>query len=350
MPKVSVIMPVFNSENFIRDAIQSVLKQTFKDFELILVNDASTDNSGVICNELSKIDSRIRVIHLNTNEGICGARNTGLNSAKGEYIAFCDDDDIFSANLLESNYSLAKGYNADMVKFGRKLVDELANGEVIREKGSAIPDLLVYKEDELKKNFFYIRSLGTLINVWNGLYRMRMIQDYKIKFDERMKFGSEDADFSMRCYLKTKTLVINPEICYTHFRRNAFSTSRKFNLNKVESLVMAAKTEENIWKKLERTEENQIQTICTINNYIINIILSQLLHKDCDLTKRKKIEIISSLKKFQHLTYHLNKKDMIKLFQKSPKQALFAFLYNLGNYKALLNMLSFYNAILGEKW
>lgn len=350
MPRVSVIMPVFNSENFIRFAIESVLKQTFNDFELILINDASTDNSGIICNEFSKADSRIQVIHLTTNLGICGARNVGLDLAKGEYIAFCDDDDICSTNLLEINYNLAKEYNADMVKFGRKLIDELDNGEVIREKETSIPRLLVYKEDELVKNFFYIRSLGMLINVWNGLYKQKMIYDYKIKFNERMKFGSEDADFSMRCYLKTKVLVVNPEICYTHFRRNAFSVSRKFDLNKIMSLIMTAETEANIWNKLELTEENRIQTICAVNSYIINIILFQLLHKDCDLTKREKINIISSLKKFQHLNYQINKKDLIKLFQKNPKQALFTFLYKRENYRALLSMLGVYHVILGEKW
>ncbi|GIN58832.1 glycosyl transferase family 2 [Lederbergia ruris] len=350
MVKISVVMPVYNSEDFLQEAVQSILEQTFTDFELILVNDASNDNSGKLCDKLSGNDSRIRVIHHDTNGGICAARNSGLNIAKGEYIAFCDDDDFYSQDLLEANYTLAKEFNADMVKFGRKLVDVLDNGEVVRERETNIPELLVYKDAELKTNYFFIRSFGTLINVWNGLYRTRMIRDNGIKFDEEMKFGSEDADFTMRAFLNTKVLVLNPNICYTHFRRNASSTSRKFNLNKVDSLISTAKTEERIWRKLDQTKENNIEIICTINKYIMSIITYQLLHKDCNLNKEEKIQLISSLRENSHLHYKLDNKCLMEIFRKSPSQALFTFLYGNGKSKLLLNMLKLNNSLFGEKW
>ena len=88
MVKISVIMPVYNGEKFLKHTVQTILDQSFQEFELILVDDGSKDRSGDICDELAKSDARIRVIH-QENKGICGARNTGLEAAQGEYIAFC---------------------------------------------------------------------------------------------------------------------------------------------------------------------------------------------------------------------------------------------------------------------
>lgn len=89
------------------ETAQSILKQSFSDFELILVDDGSKDGSGKICDQLAAKDTRIKVIH-KTNGGICSARNAGLKEAAGEYIAFCDNDDIYLPGLLEDNYALAK--------------------------------------------------------------------------------------------------------------------------------------------------------------------------------------------------------------------------------------------------
>jgi glycosyltransferase involved in cell wall biosynthesis len=116
-------MPVYNSERFLEDAVESVLNQTFKDFELILIDDGSSDGSVAICDRFAQKDDRVVVIH-QSNTGICGARNKGLQLARGEYIAFSDHDDKLVPNLLEDNINLAVKYDADVVKFGYQ-VDEI---------------------------------------------------------------------------------------------------------------------------------------------------------------------------------------------------------------------------------
>ena len=116
--KISIIVPVYNSEKYLPETAQSILKQSFSDFELILVDDGSKDGSGKICDQLAAKDTRIKVIH-KTNGGICSARNAGLKEAAGEYIAFCDNDDIYLPGLLEDNYALAKKYDADVVRYSR---------------------------------------------------------------------------------------------------------------------------------------------------------------------------------------------------------------------------------------
>ena len=121
MVKISVIIPVYNSEKYVANTIENILNQTFTDFELILVDDGSKDSSGQICDIYAKKDARIKVIH-KENGGICDARNKGLEIAQGKYIMFSDNDDTMELTTLEDNYKLIIENNADLVKFGRKIL------------------------------------------------------------------------------------------------------------------------------------------------------------------------------------------------------------------------------------
>lgn len=115
MPKISVIVPIYNVERYLSECINSILRQTFSDFECILVNDGSTDICGEICNNYQKIDNRIQIIH-QSNKGVSAARNIGINIAKGEYITFIDSDDIIHHSYLYYLYNTAKKYNTDLVQ------------------------------------------------------------------------------------------------------------------------------------------------------------------------------------------------------------------------------------------
>ena len=114
--KVSVIIPVYNSEKYLEQTIQTILKQSLKEFELILVNDGSSDKSLSICKEYETKDKRIKVID-KKNEGACIARNTGINEARGKYIQLVDADDYIESNMLEEQYNLAEQTNAEVILF-----------------------------------------------------------------------------------------------------------------------------------------------------------------------------------------------------------------------------------------
>ena len=113
MPVISVVVPVYNTECFLRECIESVLNQTYTNFELILIDDGSTDGSGAICVEYAQKDRRIRVFRQN-NSGVSSARNKGIVESAGKYICFIDSDDFISVNYFEYLYSLLKKYNADI--------------------------------------------------------------------------------------------------------------------------------------------------------------------------------------------------------------------------------------------
>ncbi|MCQ2751882.1 MAG: glycosyltransferase family 2 protein, partial [Coriobacteriales bacterium] len=105
--KVSVIVPVYNSEQYVKKTLLSILKQDFKDFEVLAIDDGSSDKSGKICDKLSKKYKNLRVYHTK-NHGVCHARNIGIKKARGEYIAFCDNDDEFLPDLLKEVYMASK--------------------------------------------------------------------------------------------------------------------------------------------------------------------------------------------------------------------------------------------------
>lgn len=128
-PTISVIVPVYNAEKTLRRCVDSILAQTFEDFELILINDGSKDQSGDICDEYAAKDSRVKTIH-KTNGGVSSARNAGLRIAQGEYIAFIDSDDY-----IDNDYLLGfKHYDADLIISGAKLISINNNWGVQRFK------------------------------------------------------------------------------------------------------------------------------------------------------------------------------------------------------------------------
>lgn len=350
MTKVSVIVPVYNGEQFLREAVQSIRNQTMKDIEIILINDQSKDNSGELCDQLQSEDQRIKVIHLEENQGICGARNAGLRQATGKYVVFCDNDDFFLTRLVEDNYLLAEEHQADMVKFGRKLIDVDSNGKVLREKETPLNQLSVYNLNNKYNHYFEIKSKGLLMNVWNGLYKLSVIKEQTIWFNEFMRYGSEDADFSYRFFKVANTIVVNPQAYYVHYRRNDFSTSRKFNENKLESMMMAAESEAVIFNQMDNTPQIQARKIIEINKLIMNMYTQQLFHDDNPMTRSEKINYLHTIKSKDHLNYVLPDEVKHELKNIKKKHLPFSTLYSKNRMKRAYALLVLQYKLNNEKW
>ena len=123
LSKISIIIPVYNTEKYLKRCLESVCNQTLKDIEIICINDASSDNSIAILKEFEKKDNRIKVINLDKNEGASVARNLGIEVSRGEYLGFIDSDDCVDPDFYEKLYSKAKSKNADVVKGVRKKIN-----------------------------------------------------------------------------------------------------------------------------------------------------------------------------------------------------------------------------------
>lgn len=220
--KVSVIMPVYNSEQYVRHAAESVLCQDFDSFELLLMDDGSTDGSGLICDELAKEHDNVRVFHTE-NGGMCHARNLGMEHARGEYLAFCDNDDEYLAGLLSQNYAIAIRDNADCVRFGRNLEVIVDEGEQSFSSYGGPSKFANFKGEDIFAHYDLVRE-GTGA-VWVGLYRRSLIREHNILFDESLRRGFEDLIFNYDVFDVAKSISINPRPYYVWRRRVSHSSS-----------------------------------------------------------------------------------------------------------------------------
>ncbi len=214
MIKLSIIVPVYNAEEFLEKCLMSLKNQTLKDIEILLVDDGSTDNSYEICKSFEASDSRIRVFK-QENSGQSAARNRALSVSKGEYIAFADSDDWVDCDFYEKLLEAAIRYGAD-----------IACGSVIREKKSAGKIRVNYKEEKV-----YLRAqekidaagVPNMCYVWNKVYRAGFLKSIDLRFVNGMVF--EDTDFVTRAVYYSNKIVTVPNTYY-HYWTNENSTVR----------------------------------------------------------------------------------------------------------------------------
>lgn len=215
MPEISIIVPVYKVEQYLPRCIDSILNQTFTDFELILVDDGSPDNCGRICDEYAKIDSRIRAIH-KENGGVSSARNIGINEAKGKYIMFCDSDDYVDNNWCETLYK-------EIVKNPKAFITcncwrEQPNGT----DKVAVADL---RDGQIcVTDYFDIFLLGLSGSACLKIFFTDIITKNNLLFDEKRKIG-EDAEFCAKyaCLCESCVYITNPLYHYIYNNQGAVS-------------------------------------------------------------------------------------------------------------------------------
>lgn len=213
---ISIVIPVYNVENYLKQCLDSVISQTYRKIEIILADDGSTDRSGKICDEYAKSDSRIKVIH-KTNGGLSDARNAGLKIASGEYIGFVDSDDFIEKDMYEILLGLMQKYGVSLScarfdQFGEntRFDPPLASGEIVKIKG-----------EELLKNIISenLNRYATL-SVWDRLYKREIIE--KLKFPVGKCY--EDVVFSTIAILNCPYCVyINKPLYHYRIRKGSIT-------------------------------------------------------------------------------------------------------------------------------
>ena len=225
--KVSVIIPAFNAKRTIKKALNSVLRQTYPNTEIIIVNDCSTDNTSEICQKISEQykTKDIRIINKEKNEGVDFARHTGIANAKGDYILFLDADDWYEKNSIESLVKTIEKQNVDIVYANKRLVYSAKLG--IKKK-LYIPSSLMNRvikdeeKEEYKISFFGSKKLIP-VSIYNVLLRKNLFTESIEKTG--LKFG-EDAFLAMQLYNNAKTIFILPSFLY-NYRWGGFTSQIK---------------------------------------------------------------------------------------------------------------------------
>lgn len=232
MEKVSVILPIYNVEKYLKNCIESLTNQTYENLEIILVDDGSTDNSGNICDEIEKTDERIKVIH-KQNGGLAAARNTGYLEATGTYLMYIDSDDIVKKDVVKKCVEAIEKENSDVVIFGYEKVDEAGNIiETCKWENATYTN-----EQMLGKLYDSIQEMS-FGYAWNKLYRKSVIDESKILGDAKV-IDREDLIYNLELLNYWEKITYIDYVGYGYLQRSTslLHNSNLARLNGIEYFV-----------------------------------------------------------------------------------------------------------------
>ena len=256
--KVSIIIPVYNVEQYLRQCLDSVCNQTFKDIEIIVVNDCSPDNSLQIIKEYQLKDDRIVLIDLQENKGVSNARNEGLKIAKGKYITFVDSDDWVTKDFVEILYNAIEKYNTDFVCSDYFYVK---NNEVINRKGISVNLIYnkVLSEERYKREYLQHLKFISIVQVWNKIFKKDFFSSNNFDFKTRIH---EDNIFMWKALIKAKNFAfIKDRLYFYRLERDGSLTATLKEFRNKFSLY-------NSLKLLHQSEEYK-KYITDLNTYMV---------------------------------------------------------------------------------
>ena len=312
MVEISIVVPVYNVEKYLGNCIESILNQTFKNFELILVDDGSTDNSGKICDIYEKKDSRIKVIHKN-NGGLSSARNAGLDIARGKYIGFVDSDDSIHPEMYEVLYNLIEKYKSDISCCNYKYTYDISNQN--HEELNLNEVIEMSNIESIEK--LYDKDLGVkLVVAWNKLYHKRL-------FDKiRYKVGRlhEDEFMAHRILYNSKKITYVDNELYYYLQREGSIMSQISYKRKVDALL--SKSDRMMFcNKVGLTSMSD--NICKTYEFEFFNLYKQLLNEGSEnaefLKERRRDFILNLYILLRQKDIHIKEKISCLIFAISPK-------------------------------
>lgn len=236
-PKISIIVPIYNVENYLTRCMNSLLNQTINDIEIIMVDDESPDNCPEICDNYAKQDSRIKVIH-KKNGGLGLARNSGLEIATGEYVAFVDSDDYVSTSVFEEAYNKSKEYQLDALYFNFSEVK--TNGDI--HKFMEFKESVILSDKPGIEDFLfnmvgsppsYVNDRKYNMSVWHALYKLDLIKQNHVIFRSEREMISEDLIFHIQFLPLANKIGFIPTEGY-FYCQNMTSLSKSFRKDRFE--------------------------------------------------------------------------------------------------------------------
>ena len=329
--KVSIIVPIYNAENYIQATVKSILNQTFSDFELILVDDGSTDNSLSICQDLSKKDERIKVVH-KENGGSSSAKNVGMEHASGEYIGFVDADDTIDEDYINNLYQGVSMHQAD-VCVGNMAFVCMKSGEIVSRRTVEMTGGFYEMLDFMK---FYPKYMSNAIigSPCNKLYRRNIIDENSIKFNVNIR-NNEDTHFNYEYLAKCKSVFVSAEPFYNYINRAGVESSSTKYIENVFDIYVQTYKKAIAFLKDTNTYDSLIKFQST---YFINLVigaLNSIVNKDKNSTKKEKKQKIEQICNHSDVVNALSiakvsgfKKKIIVKFMKQKWKTFLYFIFS----------------------
>ncbi len=261
--KISVIVPVYNVEKYLHKCVDSIINQTYKNLEIILVDDGSPDNCPKICDDYVKQDERVKVVH-KENAGVSAARNTGIRAATGDYVCFFDGDDFIEKNMVEKMLDAIEKKGCDICVCGYS-VDFYDN----LDKEETVKIVIPWNQPSEQKSLIeYEKHLGICGYVWNKLYSVNLLKLLELNFDEEISLY-EDLIFNSKAFCEGAKVCFIDNIGYHYIQRQRETLGVKYYDNLVSLSLKAIKARRDILT-IWGVEEEQIENIC--NSQFIDVV------------------------------------------------------------------------------
>lgn len=279
--KLSIIVPIFNVEKYLQECIDSIINQTLREIEIILVDDGSTDSSPLICDRYAQIDHRIKVIH-KSNAGLVSARKSGLKEAQGEFVCYVDGDDCIDIEMCQNVYEKAINSNADMVLFGfqtmgqgtKQYVDNKIEGGLY----SGERKNRLHKSMLCKKYFEW----EILPSVWSKMFRRELLFDVQMKVPDDIKMG-EDVACTYPAIEKSKRIYAMEKYFPYCYRYVESSMSRKWKLDYFDRIQILMEYLQNTFVNEKMKKQLDFYWVYLLNQGIIQLEKSDLPQEEKEI-------------------------------------------------------------------
>lgn len=339
---ISIIIPVYNAEKFLKKSIESVINQSYENIELILINDGSTDSSEMICDKYAVADNRIKLIS-QKNSGPAAARNMGLRHVTGDFVFFLDADDFIEKNTIKILAEKYNEYQVDLVMANFSKLEN--NGEIIKQRASFRPDneLFKHRMKELLKTDIvdYVRhflkhpSNHLISYCWARLYKISIIRENNIFFNENMRLF-EDFVFNLEYLKHTNKIIFVNEPLYTYVMSNNHITA-SMAVIKSDSLLY----DMNIFKNKAIDFFWPVNANAEINHALVHYVIIFMIRSCRQINKNNRKNIYNEIKQMinasifkEGLRYYTPQKDNSRILPVLMKLKLISLLMFFCYYRA----------------
>ena len=334
--RFSIIVPIFNTERFVVDCIQSVLNQTYDDYELILVDDGSTDNSGLICDEFAQTYAQIKVFH-KENSGQIDSRNKGLKEATGEYIVFLDADDLLDVNALKTIHDKICEYHCDMVIYSyNSFYDSLDAIKRNKDEDIFISDIKMLSKVILANDPKYNA-------IWRKAINIKCLKNLGPSIYSHVRYGEDllqTLDFLSQ---NPKTVIIDDVLYY--YRLNPVSITRSLQIDKYVVDTIIVRDAVYQWlNKYSIFDANEMYDYKAVATKILADVIVHIASDKSPISKKKKLLTFVNRSDYYKFFIAYGKTNMSQLGNKK----IIWYLYQKGAYHLLIRLINIRSLLLGR--
>lgn len=299
---VSIIVPVYNVEKYLNRCVDSLVRQTYRQLEIILVDDGSWDDSGNLCDEWKKKDDRIKVIH-KKNGGLASARNAGLEYAQGEFICFVDSDDWVDVQYVQKQYEALVKNQVDVVVCSHSI--EFVNDCI--SKPIVFLQEEIFDKNQMARGIYLLEETDVFNTVWNKMYSRNSIENLLFELNSE---PGEDLLFNVECFIRINRMMVLPDVLYFYMRQDEMTLTSKYKQGLYELSQKFNCIQRKLYEFYDMVDTQYFSTYKKAYIYRVFTCIPNMYRKNSNMTVQQRRAIFEKMKMDIELATYL-KEEMI---------------------------------------